>query len=67
MFKDRDTIQRDLGRLEKWVDRNLMKFIKEKHKLLPVGQRSPGNDTCWGWTCWDQFFGKGAGAQWTAN
>lgn len=44
-----------------------MKFNREKHKLLPLGQRTPGNDTGWGWTCWDQFFGKGPGAQWAAN
>ena len=30
-------MQRDLARLEEWVDRNLMKFSKDKYQLLPLG------------------------------
>lgn len=31
---------RDLDRLEKWTNRNLMKFIEDTHKLLNLGRRT---------------------------
>lgn len=34
-------LQGDLGRLEKWADRNLTKFSKSKCKVLPMGWNNP--------------------------
>ena len=35
------TIQRDLNRLDKWADRNLIKFNQEKCKVLHLGKNKP--------------------------
>ncbi|PKU39972.1 rna-directed dna polymerase from mobile element jockey- hypothetical protein [Limosa lapponica baueri] len=37
----RAAIQRECNRLEKWDDRNLMKFNKEKRKVLHLGRKNP--------------------------
>ncbi|KAK4824460.1 hypothetical protein QYF61_015838 [Mycteria americana] len=39
--ESRAAMQRDLYRLEKWVDRNPMKFNEEKCKVLHLGRNNP--------------------------
>ena len=41
MSKDHGAIQRDLDRLEKWSDRNLVKLRKGKGKVLQPGRNKP--------------------------
>jgi len=39
--KGHAAIQRDLNRMEKWADRNFMKFKKGKCKVLQQGRNNP--------------------------
>lgn len=49
-------IQRKLKRLERWPDRNLKKFRKEKYKVLHLGKKNPGTSMSWGLMRWKAAF-----------
>ena len=40
-INDMKLVQRDFDRLEYGADKNLMKFNKDKHKILHLGRNSP--------------------------
>lgn len=44
----RAAMQKDLGRLEKWPDRNFMQFNKDIHQVQQLGIKSPSSKTT-GW------------------
>ncbi|KAK4830265.1 hypothetical protein QYF61_009358 [Mycteria americana] len=51
--------RRDLHRLKKWVDRNLMQFNKGKCKLLPLGRNNPMHQYMLGPPSWKVMLGGG--------
>ncbi|PKU39873.1 rna-directed dna polymerase from mobile element jockey-like [Limosa lapponica baueri] len=55
-----DVIQRDLNRLEKWADRYLAKFNKEKCKVLHLGRYNPMHQYMLGTTQQESSFAENA-------
>ena len=41
MLEERDAIQRDLNRLQRWAHANLLKFSKAKYRVLNMCQGNP--------------------------
>ena len=60
-LKVRAAIHRDPDRLEEWASRNQLKFIKDKHQVLPLGRKLWCKDTGWSLPCWEQLCGTGPG------
>ena len=44
-LEGRATLQEDLHRLEEWAKKNLLKFNKDKCKVLHLGKHNPGAQT----------------------
>lgn len=47
MLKVKAALQRDLGRLEKWPDRNHTGSSKGRYRALPKDRQTPGTKTSW--------------------
>jgi len=57
-------IQRDLDRLEGWVERNVIKFSKGKCKVLHLGRNNPMHQYRLGLTCWKATLRRGTWVFW---
>jgi len=68
MPEGHSAFQRDLNRLEKWADRNLMKFSKEKFKACMWEGTVPCTNICQGPLSWKATWQKKTwGSWWTPS
>ncbi|GAB0188519.1 mitochondrial enolase superfamily member 1 [Grus japonensis] len=63
MPEGRAAIQKDLNGLEKWADRNLMKFNKEKCKVLHLWRNDPLHQDVLGAALLESSLAKNPGSQ----
>lgn len=54
----RAAIQRSFGRLEKWSEKNLMKFMRGKYKVLPLRRNHPRHQYRLELTDWEAAWRK---------
>ena len=59
-------IQADLGRLQSWAERDLMKFDKGTCRVLHLGRDNPTHQHRLGLTCWEVALRRGTWECWWA-
>jgi len=55
-------VQRDMDRLERWAERNLMNFKKGNGRALHLGRNNPMHQYRLGRTCWRAALWRGTGS-----
>lgn len=57
----RTAIHKDLEKPKEWARGNLIKFIKDRYKMLPLGRKHWCKDIGWSLPGWEQLCKKGSG------